>query len=135
MVALIDANVILNYITDREDPFKNSSRKTMELCSLGEVDGVVSFHTVSIIWYALKIPAYDKRIWLKEVCTVLKVVGASHNRVLSAIENDSFKDFEDCLQDECAQDAKADCIVTCNVKDFKNAKTPIYNPDEFVALF
>lgn len=46
-----------------------------------------------------------------------------------------FKDFEDCIQDECAVAVNADCIVTCNVKDFGNAKTKIYNPDEFVALF
>ena len=46
-----------------------------------------------------------------------------------------FKDFEDCIQDECAVAVDADCIVACNAKDFGKAKTKIYNPDEFVALF
>ena len=64
MVALIDTNVILNYITDREDKFRESSKMVMELCSQG----------------------------------------------------------------------KADSLITCNLKDFKKAKTTVYSPDEFVAL-
>ena len=135
MVALIDANVVLNYITDREDPFRIASNKTMDLCSGNDVDGYIAFHSVSIIWYSLKIPNKQKRVWLKNICSILTVVGASHDQVLDAIERDDFKDFEDCLQDECAVAVNADCIVTCNVKDFGNAKTKIYNPDEFVALF
>lgn len=39
MVALIDTNVILNYITDREDRFRDSSKQVMDLCSQGKVDG------------------------------------------------------------------------------------------------
>lgn len=39
MVALIDTNVILNYITDREDRFRDSSKAVMDLCSQGKVDG------------------------------------------------------------------------------------------------
>ena len=38
MVALIDTNVILNYITDREDRFRDSSKAVMDLCSQGKVD-------------------------------------------------------------------------------------------------
>ncbi len=64
----------------------------------------------------------------------MTVTGVSHEQILEAIENIQFKDFEDCLQDECAVMANADCLVTCNLKDFKEAKTRIYSPDEFVAL-
>ena len=56
MVALIDANVVLNYITDRDDPFRTASNKTMDLCSGNGVDGYIAFHSISIIWYSLKIP-------------------------------------------------------------------------------
>ncbi len=38
-VVLIDANVILNYITDREDKFRESSKVVMDLCSHEKVDG------------------------------------------------------------------------------------------------
>ena len=76
----------------------------------------------------------ERRFWLKNICDVLAVAGATHEQVLMAIDNEAFEDFEDCLQDECAQRAGVQCIVTCNVKDFAYAKTRVCNPDEFVAL-
>lgn len=54
MVALIDANVVLNYITDREDRFRESSKMVMDLCSQGIVDGYIAFHSLSIIWYSFR---------------------------------------------------------------------------------
>lgn len=134
MVALIDTNVILNYITDREDRFRESSKLVMDLCSQGKVDGYIAFHSLSIIWYSLRIPNEGKRMWLKDICQILTVADASNEQVLIAIENVQFKDFEDCLQDECARKVNADCLVTCNLKDFKAAKTRVCSPDEFVAL-
>ena len=97
MVALIDTNVILNYITDREDRFRDSSKAVMDLCSQGKVDGYIAFHSLSIIWYSLRIPDEGKRMWLKDICKLLTVAGASHAQVLETIENVQFKDFEDCL--------------------------------------
>ena len=41
MVALIDTNVLLNYITDREDRFRASSKMVMDLCSQGKFDGYI----------------------------------------------------------------------------------------------
>ncbi|MCM1386956.1 MAG: PIN domain-containing protein [Bacillus sp. (in: Bacteria)] len=134
MVVLIDTNVILNYITEREDRFRESSKIVMDLCSQEKVNGYIAFHSLSIIWYSLRIPEERKRMWLKDICSILTVAGASHEQVLEAIDNAQFKDFEDCLQDECAQMVKADCLVTCNLKDFTMAKTKVYSPDEFVAL-
>ena len=134
MVALIDTNVILNYITDREDRFRDSSKIVMYLCSQGRVDGYIAFHSLSIIWYSLRIPDEGKRMWLRDICKILTVTGASHEQILEAIDNIQFKDFEDCLQDECARMVNADCLVTCNLKDFKVAKTKVYSPDEFVKL-
>ena len=134
MVALIDTNVILNYITDREDRFRDSSKIVMDLCSQGRVDGYIAFHSLSIIWYSLRIPDEGKRMWLRDICKILTVTGASHEQILEAIDNIQFADFEDCLQDECARMVNADCLVTCNLKDFKVAKTKVYSPDEFVKL-
>ena len=82
----------------------------------------------------MKIPADQKRAWLKDVCCVLTVVGASHEQVMEAIGKESFRDFEDCLQDECAQSANADYLITCNKKDFSTAKTKVVTPDEFLQI-
>ena len=132
MVALIDTNVILNYITDREDRFRDSSRMVMDLCSQGKVDGYIAFHSLSIIWYSLRIPDEGKRMWLKDICKILTVTGASHEQILEAIDNVEFKDFEDCLQDECAQEVSADYIVTRNVDDFNHSRVQAITPEEFL---
>lgn len=73
MVALIDTNVILNYITDREDRFRDSSKQVMDLCSQGKVDGYIAFHSLSIIWYSLRLPDEGKRMWLKDICRIWRL--------------------------------------------------------------
>jgi len=54
--------------------------------------------------------------------------------VFDALERDDFKDFEDCLQDACAEMVAADYIVTRNIKDFEHSKIPAIAPDEFLKL-
>lgn len=69
---------------------------------------------------------------LKNLCFVFQVTGASHNGVCDAISRGEFSDFEDCLQDECAQEVSADYIVTRNVDDFKHSHVKAITPEEFL---
>ena len=136
MDIVIDTNVILNYITERDDPFKEASKKIMELCAKEKINGYIAFHSLSIIWYILRKKSdNEKRFWLKNICEILIVVGATHEQVLEAIDQVNFTDFEDCLQDKCAQNIQANYIVTCNINDFKNACTKVINPNEFIKIF
>ena len=57
MVALLDANVILNYITGCEDPYRDACREIIISCAQKAFTGYIAFHSVSIIWYSLKKPA------------------------------------------------------------------------------
>lgn len=135
MVILIDTNVALDFLTMRQ-PFYVDARKIISLCASEKVQGVIAFHSLPNIFYILRKSHSDtdRRKMLRKLCMVLRVVGASHERVCSAIERDDFADFEDCLQDECARMVNADCLVTCNLKDFKMAKTKVCSPDEFITL-
>ena len=136
MVLLIDTNVIINYITMREDPFRESSRQVMELCALRKVNGFVSFHSLPVIWYVMRKTHSDSeaRAWLRVVCRILTIVSATQEQVQNAVERENFRDFEDCLQDKCAQNAGAQYIVTCNIKDFRNAETYAVTPDELLKI-
>ena len=71
---------------------------------------------------------------LKNICEIFAVVAASQSEIQSAIENDSFVDFEDFLQDKCAKGIGTDFIVTCNVKDYENSEVIAINPDEFLKI-
>lgn len=134
MVILVDTNVILDYLAEREGFFEDA-RKIMEMCADEVVQGCVAFHSLSNLWFILrKKPDNVRREMLKQVCALLSVVSAEHDEVVKAVDAAEFKDFEDCLQDKCAVTAKADYIVTRNVADFKYADTKVILPGEFIKL-
>ena len=98
--------------------------------------GYIAFHTLPTIWYVLrKWDDCKRRQSLKDLCEIFTVASATQSEILSAIENDSFSDFEDCLQDKCAKDIGADYIITCNIRDFENSEVPAVTPDEFYRIF
>lgn len=71
---------------------------------------------------------------LKNLCFVLQVTGASHEKVCDAIERNEFSDFEDCLQDECAKEVSADFIVTRNAEDFQHSQINAITPQKFLEI-
>lgn len=66
------------------------------------------------------------------MCNLLEVVETSHDKVLAAIDNADFKDFEDCIQTKCARSAKADYIITRNLDDFKLSEFSVLTPQELI---
>ena len=63
-----------------------------------------------------------------------EIVSVDEHKLRSALLRSDFKDFEDCLQNECAVEEKADCIITRNKKDFENADVKVYTPKEFIEM-
>ena len=135
LVVLIDTNILLNYLTNRDDDYLEQSIKIVEMCAKGECIGYIAFHTLSTLWYVLrKRSEKERRENLRDVCEFFSVASASQNEIIDAIDKDSFPDFEDCLQDKCAKEVGADYIITCNVKDYENSEIPAINPKEFLEL-
>lgn len=134
MVILIDTNVLIDFLLTREPHYKLSS-KIIEKCASGELEGYIAFHSVPNLWYILrKIPEEKRRNLLMDICSFLRVEGAAHEDVVRAISMKEFKDFEDCLQDRCAENVGADYIVTRNVKDFEGSAVPAITPQEFLDI-
>ena len=132
MVLLIDANVVLDYLLNREPHFKDSY-SIISHCQDGSVEGFVAFHSVSVIWYVLrKKPDKARRAALTDICEIFTVTGASHEAVMTAVQNEDFPDFEDCLQEQCAATVRADYIVTWNTTDFAASKIPAITPKEMI---
>ena len=136
MVILVDANVIIDYVASRE-LFHRDAYKIMEMCYSKKVEGYMAFHSVSIIWYILRkfIPdGAERRIWMRKILQMVQVTGASHDQVAKAVEMENFRDFEDCLQNKCAETVNAQYIVTNNVKDFKESTIQAITPLDFCDL-
>lgn len=134
MVILIDVNVIMDYLLEREGHFEYT-RRLFEYCAEPFIDGYVAFHSMSIISYVLrKHPDEERKQALYKVTDLLTVVSASHNAVVYAIGDKNFSDFEDCLQEKCALNINADYIVTRNVKDFAASEIPAVTPAEMIEI-
>ena len=75
MVVLLDTNILIDYLTNRDVPSVEASKKIMELCAENKVKGYIAFHTLPTLWYVFRKDYSDerKRVMLKSVCSVLNI--------------------------------------------------------------
>ena len=64
----------------------------------------------------------------------MTVTSAGYDAVVEAVHNVEFRDFEDNLQDICAQSVNADYIVTVNTKDYEHSRVKAVTPYELVNI-
>lgn len=134
MVILVDTNVVIDFLLTRE-PFFDASAEVIRGCADGEVEGYIAFHSIPNLWYILrKISEEKRRKWLSDICSFLRVAGAKHEDVVKAIKMKEFRDFEDCLQDRCAESIGADFILTRNTEDFEGSVVRAIAPEEFLKM-
>lgn len=136
MKILVDSNVILEVLLMREG-FISDSYRVIRFCSDRKIEGYAVAHTVTTLFYILRkdFTPDERHEMLFDLFTVIKIVAVDFEKLLSAILNFDFKDFEDCVQDECAAAVGADFIVTRNVKDFESSKIPAVTPEDFIKIF
>lgn len=73
MVILVDTNVIIDYLLERE-PFCDAAREIMRKCAEKELTGYLAFHSVPNLWYILrKVPEDKRRKWLLDLCSFFQV--------------------------------------------------------------
>ena len=130
--ALIDTNVLIDYIAERE-PFFQDAYRIVNAAEKGLFYGCIAAHSVPDIFYILRksIPDAERREVLRRFCDIFEVVGINRKRLIDALADESFVDFEDCLQSHCAEAFRADYIVTRNPKDFTLSAVPTITPAAF----
>jgi predicted nucleic acid-binding protein len=135
MKILIDTDVILDFLINRE-PFFEESYAVIQRC-LEDVDGYISAHSANNIFYILRkhCSIEERRHLLYEICSILEVVGINKEHIFNSINNERFADFEDCLQVECAKSKGLNFIVTRNTSDFLNSEIIAILPTDFCAKF
>jgi len=135
MKVLIDTNVLIDYMAERE-PYFEDARKILLFCGQNKIEGCIAAHSVSNIFYILRkhIPESERRTILKNLCTITTVIEIDRQKLVNALDNVDFSDMEDCLQSECADVFKADYIITRNIKDFEKSSIPPILPADFIKL-
>ena len=136
MRILIDTNVLIDFVSMRA-PYEVDAIKILDACDKSIIDGCIAAHSISNMEYILRksIPLTERREMLLYLCSILEVSGIDKYKLTRALTNESFTDFEDCLQSLCAADCRADYIVTRNPKDFSGSIVPIIQPNEFCQQF
>ena len=75
---------------------------------------------------------------LNTILDIATITDVDHPGTVSATNDESFSDFEDSIQYQCALKADCDVIVTINIKDYKKADqsiVKILTPEQFLQNF
>ena len=132
---LLDANVIVTYLTKREDPYLHDCEDIIRLRAEGKIEGFISLHSLSIVWYLLrKYPEISRLDCITQICEILEMATPDMKMIRNTLRTGRFADFEDLLQDCSAQSVHADYLVTANLKDFKNSVIPAIIPSQLVQV-
>ena len=132
MRALLDTDVILDYLLERE-PFMHAAGKLLELNAQGIFEGYISGITpINVFYIGRKFMARDKlRKVLNDLLLAARVCPIDH-AVLNQAYALPFADYEDAVQCASAMASQLDAIVTRNLGDYKNATLPVFSPTDFL---
>ena len=129
---LIDTNVILDWIMVRE-PNASNAKQIMEQCIFGQIEGYVTSHSLTDIFYILrKDYSVDRRKQLLQLlCESINVIPEDSQTILRALNHKEWQDIEDALQMQCAKDVGVRYIVTQNLKDFSTSEIDAISEEDF----
>ena len=133
MRAYIDTNVLIDFAC-RRVPFYDDAKRLFASGFLGRVQLLTSaLSFVNAMYIARKYGYEEVTECLLKVSDFVEIVDLKGSVVVNALSA-GWKDYEDATQCMSATHVMADCIVTRNIKDFKNAPLPVYTVDEVLVL-
>lgn len=134
MRVLLDVNIILDLLLDREG-FAEEAVTIWEANNSSKIEIFIAAITPTILFYvARKKKGLEiARQYIEDILAATQVCPLSRQIFLQATKL-PFKDFEDAVQVASAMYSKLDCIVTRDLKDYKNSTLQVYSPSDFIAL-
>ncbi|GHV64665.1 PIN domain-containing protein [Bacteroidia bacterium] len=130
---LLDTDVILDFLFDRE-PFAENAARIISLCESGKIEGYITPVIISNTYYLLRKTATHEEVIekLRILLSIIDVLIIDKHIILQAL-NSSFRDFEDALQNYSAESDKSiDVIITRNVKDYKVSALIVMPPEKYI---
>lgn len=133
MVLLIDANILLDVLLNREE-FVRDSSLIWKLCETEKAKGYVSVLTFANLVYIMRKQLEPEKI--EEVYRKLNLIFEFTDFSVADLGRATelgWKDFEDAIQSATAERVHADYIITRNVRDFAKSKVFAFTPSELLA--
>ncbi len=130
---LFDSDVLLDVLAQRQ-PFVIASAQALNTVAQEQVQGYVSGHAVTNIFYILRrqIGSEAARELLSRLLQRLQVASVTDEVIRQALQS-SIADFEDAVTSAAASVAGLEMIVTRNTSDFVTSSVPAIRPEEFLA--
>jgi predicted nucleic acid-binding protein len=130
MRVLVDTNVVLDFLQERE-PFAENASRLFGRIDNGEIEGFIAATTITNIYYIIcrsagTAVAHDT---ITQVLLDLNICAVDRDILEQAVAL-SFKDFEDAVQYACALAHDLDAIVTRDVSGLVDAEIPVVLPSD-----
>ena len=135
MRLMIDTNIILDVLLER-DPFFKDSKAVLNLCESRKILGFISASTATDIFCLVRkaLNSTDEAYTaLGHILNIVKVLTVTNDDVNTAFIQHA-PDFEDCLLATCAKSNKCSGIVTRNKKDFLTFGISTFSPEEIIEI-
>ena len=133
MKVLVDTNVVLDVLLERQ-PFYKNSRAIFQFVSLKRIRGYLSSVSMTNIFYLLRKAGNnsDDTYWMIERLTALFTVAPVSEVTIADALALRWKDFEDAVQFVSARESNADYIITRNAQDFSSGSIEAVTPEQFI---
>lgn len=130
---MFDSDVLLDVLAQRQ-PFVVASARALNTVTQGQVQGYVSGHAVTNIFYILRrqIGSEAARELLSRLLQRIQVASVTDEVIQQALQS-LVTDFEDAVTSAAANAAGLEVIVTQNTSDFVASSVPAILPEEFLA--
>jgi len=131
---LFDSDVLIDVLAQRQ-PFVTASAQALSRVTQPEVQGFVSGHAVTNIFYILRrqVGSETAQELLSRLLQHLQVASVTDEVIRAALQS-LMTDFEDAVTSEAANAAGVEVIVTRNTPDFAASAIPTVLPEEFLAM-
>ena len=135
MKVFLDANVILDYLTDRQ-PFADDAEAVVDFCvaegNVGKITTLTACNAVYILAKVIGKRQAEEKI--KELTDLIGLVGVEPESVSKSLAANRI-DFEDSVQLAEAIRWGAEAIVTRDKNGFTGSPIPVFAPADFVTKY
>jgi predicted nucleic-acid-binding protein len=131
---LFDSDVLLDILAQRQ-PFVVASAQALNTVVKKQVQGFVSGHAVTNIFYILRrqIGSEAARKLIENLLQHIQIASVTHEVIHQALKS-PIKDFEDAVTSAAAMSAGLEIIVTRNKADFVQSSIPAMLPEELLKM-
>lgn len=133
MKVLLDTNIILDFLLERE-PFLKDADDLFQAIASDRVEGYVTATTVTDIFYIVRKQTKSLERAREAVATTLAALEVClvNRSILEAALASNLRDFEDAVQLACATTDSLDAIMTRDASGFAGASLPILSVAELL---